>query len=92
MKNPKKIQDPTEAALSAIQEALTLELDNAEANAAAAKGGEAPLPPDRGTPLDRPPAPERVLSGPGPQREGRPINRRPRPPEGGRGRRLMGRP
>lgn len=83
MKNPKKIQDPTEAALSAIQEALTLELDNAEANAAAAKGGEAPLPPDRGTPLDRPPSPDRVMTGPGQQREGRPINRRPRPPEGG---------
>ncbi|WP_332119024.1 hypothetical protein, partial [Azorhizobium caulinodans] len=30
MKSPKKIQDPTEAALSAIQEALTLQLDAAE--------------------------------------------------------------
>ncbi|OZA79958.1 MAG: hypothetical protein B7X76_08820, partial [Azorhizobium sp. 39-67-5] len=28
MKQPRKIQDPTEAALSAIQEALTLQLDN----------------------------------------------------------------
>eukprot|EP01034_Spumella_vulgaris_P042888 gene42888-53211_t len=30
MKSPRKIQDPTEAALSAIQEALTLQLDAAE--------------------------------------------------------------
>ncbi len=30
MKQPRKIQDPTEAALSAIQEALTLQLDNTE--------------------------------------------------------------
>ncbi|MFS8038098.1 hypothetical protein ACI7BZ_14260 [Xanthobacter sp. AM11] len=73
MKTPKKIQDPTEAALSAIQEALTLELDTV-APGAAAKGAEPAIPPDRASPIDRPlPAV--------PPREQRPINRRPRPPE-----------
>ncbi|OYW35162.1 MAG: hypothetical protein B7Z45_06935, partial [Azorhizobium sp. 12-66-6] len=43
MKNPKKIQDPTEAALSAIQEALTLQVDTVD-----------PAPPE-----DRPQAPVR---------------------------------
>ncbi len=35
MNNSKKIEDPTEAALSAIQEALTLELENAKSDAGA---------------------------------------------------------
>jgi len=86
MKQPKKIQDPTEAALSAIQEALTLELDNAEAGPLAKapdrgpdRGPEAAYPQDRSG-GDRP-AGERLLPS-APSRDGRPINRRPRPPEG----------
>lgn len=77
MKNPKKIQDPTEAALSAIQEALTLELDNAQPGGVKAPSDPV-FPPER-PPLDRP-AGERLA--PAGQREGRPINRRARPPEG----------
>jgi len=82
MKQPKKIQDPTEAALSAIQEALTLELDNAEQAQAPAKGVDPGFASERSSAIDRPlPAP--------PQREGRGIPRRPRPegeprPEGRR--------
>ncbi|OYW41338.1 MAG: hypothetical protein B7Z45_03760, partial [Azorhizobium sp. 12-66-6] len=44
MKTPKKIQDPTEAALSAIQEALTLPLDETEV---APPTDERPAPPAR---------------------------------------------
>ncbi|MFG1349726.1 hypothetical protein [Xanthobacter autotrophicus] len=92
MKQPKKIQDPTEAALSAIQEALTLELDNAEAGPSAKgtdrgpdRGPEPGFPQDRSggdrSVGDRPAGGERLLPS-APPRDGRPINRRPRPPEG----------
>lgn len=73
MNNSKKIEDPTEAALSAIQEALTLELENAQSEAEVgrpvlqrAAGAEDMMFPERPALQERPAPP--VSS--------RPLNRR----------------
>ena len=42
--NPKKVKDPTEVALSAIQEALNISGDNTESSRASARSEDAPPP------------------------------------------------
>ena len=62
--NPKRIQDPTEAAMSAIQEALNLREDP-PARASGARRSCRKAPPDPFAPPIAPPAPARAR-GPAP--------------------------
>ena len=90
MNNSKKIEDPTEAALSAIQEALTLELENAQSEAEVgrpvlqrAAGAEDMMFPERPALQERPAPHGSTHLGPERGRTpplGLPLHPAPRPP------------